>query len=76
MQAQRPGGQTQQHGAGQQQQQAIGAGLLSQQQQSDTDAEISLLDILRFLKDAYKTILAFGVLGITLSIAYLVINPK
>ena len=44
--------------------------------QAPQEAEISLLDILRFLKDAYKTILIFGVLGITLSIAYLVITPK
>ena len=49
---------------------------MSTQQQSDTDTEISLLDILRFLKSAYKTILIFGILGITLSIAYLVITPK
>ncbi|QWC97171.1 hypothetical protein G6729_01630 [Polynucleobacter paneuropaeus] len=38
--------------------------------------EISLLDILRFLKSAYKVILVFGALGITLSIAYLAITPK
>ena len=49
---------------------------MSTQQQSDTDTEISLIDILRFVKSAYKTILVFGVLGITLSIAYLVITPK
>ncbi len=44
--------------------------------QTESETEISLLDILRFLKDAYKTILVFGVLGITLSIAYLAITPK
>ena len=42
---------------------------------SQTD-EISLIDILRFLKSAYKTILIFGVFGIAASIAYLVITPK
>ena len=40
------------------------------------DSEISLIDILRFLKSAYKTILIFGVFGIAASIAYLVITPK
>lgn len=40
------------------------------------EQEISLIDILRFLKDAYKTILIFGVLGIAAAIAYLVITPK
>lgn len=46
---------------------------------SDTSSqadEISLIDILRFLKSAYKTILIFGVFGIAASIAYLVITPK
>jgi uncharacterized protein involved in exopolysaccharide biosynthesis len=38
--------------------------------------ENSLIDILRFLKDAYKTILVSGVLGIALSIAYIAITPK
>jgi LPS O-antigen subunit length determinant protein (WzzB/FepE family) len=42
----------------------------------NVDAEISLPDILRFLKGAYKTILIFGVLGIILSITYLAITPK
>ena len=49
---------------------------LSSQENAIEESEISLLDILRFLKSAYKTILIFGVLGITLSIAYLVITPK
>ena len=40
------------------------------------DSEISLIDILGFLKSAYKTILIFGVFGIAASIAYLVITPK
>ncbi|QWD34000.1 hypothetical protein G6676_01640 [Polynucleobacter paneuropaeus] len=44
--------------------------------QAEDESEISLLDILRFLRGAYKTILVFGVLGITLSIAYLAITPK
>jgi LPS O-antigen subunit length determinant protein (WzzB/FepE family) len=38
--------------------------------------EISLIDIVRFLKGACKTILIFGLLGITAAIAYLVITPK
>jgi LPS O-antigen subunit length determinant protein (WzzB/FepE family) len=42
---------------------------------SDID-EISLLDILRFLKGAYKTILVFGALGLAIAIAYLVITPN
>jgi LPS O-antigen subunit length determinant protein (WzzB/FepE family) len=37
--------------------------------------EISLLDILRFLKGAHKIILVFGVLGLAIAIAYLVITP-
>jgi len=44
-------------------------------QGSQVDDEISLSDILRFLKDAYKTILVFGVLGIATAIVYLVITP-
>ena len=40
------------------------------------EEEVSLLDILRFVKGAYKTTLVFGVLGITLSFAYLAITPK
>ncbi|QWD78278.1 Wzz/FepE/Etk N-terminal domain-containing protein [Polynucleobacter sp. MWH-Svant-W18] len=44
--------------------------------QAQDESEISLLDILRFLKGAYKTIFVFGVLGIALSIAYLAITPK
>ncbi|QWD87310.1 hypothetical protein AOC06_01640 [Polynucleobacter paludilacus] len=44
--------------------------------QAQDESEISLIDILRFLKSAYKVILVFGVLGIALSIAYLAITPK
>jgi hypothetical protein len=39
-------------------------------------SEIYFIDILRFLKDAYKTILIFGAIGIAAAIAYLVITPK
>jgi LPS O-antigen subunit length determinant protein (WzzB/FepE family) len=42
----------------------------------DIAHEISLLDILRFLKSAYKTILVFGALGLAIAIAYLVITPN
>jgi len=40
------------------------------------EQEISLLDFLLFLKEAYKTILFFGALGVAMAIAYLVITPK
>ena len=40
------------------------------------DQEISLLDILRFLKSAWKAIAIFGLAGIALSIAYLAITSK
>ena len=46
------------------------------QEISNNETEISLIDILRFLKGAYKTILIFGVFGIAASIAYLVMTPK
>jgi LPS O-antigen subunit length determinant protein (WzzB/FepE family) len=39
-------------------------------------SEISLLDILRFLKGAYKTICFFGALGLVAAIIYLVVTPK
>lgn len=42
----------------------------------DQTDEISLIDILRFLKGAYKTILIFGVIGFLAAIIYLVIAPK
>ncbi|QWD04215.1 hypothetical protein G6720_01680 [Polynucleobacter paneuropaeus] len=38
--------------------------------------EVSLIDILRFLKGSYKTILIFGVLGVVIATAYLAITPK
>lgn len=44
--------------------------------QENAEGEIALIDILRFLKGAYKTILVFGVLGLAISIVYLVITPK
>ena len=40
------------------------------------ESEISLLDILCFLKGTYKVILIFGALGITAAIAYLAITPQ
>ena len=40
------------------------------------EEEISLIDILRFLKGAYKTTLVFGILGFAAAFAYLVITPK
>jgi len=45
-------------------------------QTSDVANEISILDILRFLKGAYKTMLVFGILGLVVAIAYLVITPN
>lgn len=38
--------------------------------------EISLIDILCFLKSAYKSILIVGLVGLGLAIAYLVVTPK
>ena len=49
---------------------------LESQMNSMSQDEISLLDILRFLKSAYKTILIFGVLGVVIATAYLAITPK
>jgi capsular polysaccharide biosynthesis protein len=40
------------------------------------EEEISLIDILRFAKSAYKMIAIFGVIGLLAAIAYLVITPK
>jgi hypothetical protein len=40
------------------------------------EEEISLIDILRFLKGAYKTILVFGIQRIVAVFAYLAITPK
>jgi LPS O-antigen subunit length determinant protein (WzzB/FepE family) len=49
---------------------------LSGQESAIEESEISLLNILRFLEDAYKTLLSFGIFGIAAAIAYLVITPK
>lgn len=49
---------------------------LNNQHNDPGDSEITLLSILRFLKDAYKTILVAGVLGLGASIVYLVASPK
>lgn len=38
--------------------------------------EISLLDILHFLKGAYKTILILGAVGLAISVVYLTVTPK
>jgi capsular polysaccharide biosynthesis protein len=38
--------------------------------------EISLLDILCFLKGAYKTILILGAVGLATSVVYLTVTPK
>lgn len=40
------------------------------------EGEISLIDILRFLKSVYKISLLFGVMGIIAAITYLAITPK
>lgn len=40
------------------------------------NSELSLLEIIYFLKGAYKTILISGAIGIALSITYVVITPK
>lgn len=44
--------------------------------QSQVDDEISLVDTLSFIKDAWKSIVIAGVAGISLSIAYIVITPN
>jgi len=49
---------------------------LNSQENAIEESEISLIDILRFLKGAYKTILIFGALGIAAAFAYLAITPK
>jgi capsular polysaccharide biosynthesis protein len=52
---------------------------INQQEPSAQDVkegEISLIDILRFLKSVWKTITIFGIAGFGLSIIYLVITPK
>lgn len=42
----------------------------------DRDEEISLVDILQFLKGAYKTILILGAVGLVIAVAYLTVTPK
>jgi LPS O-antigen subunit length determinant protein (WzzB/FepE family) len=49
---------------------------LESQMNSMSQDEISLLDILRFLKGSYKTIFVSGALGLAIAIAYLVITPN
>jgi hypothetical protein len=49
---------------------------LSNASNTSDESEISLIDILLFLKGAYKTILVFGLLGVAASVAYLAITPK
>lgn len=49
---------------------------LAAQTNHDDQGEISLLDILRFLKSAWKAIAIFGLIGIAASITYLAITPK
>lgn len=51
-------------------------GLANENQDFLPEAEISLLDILRFLKGAYKTILIVGAIGLAVSIAHLALTPK
>lgn len=43
---------------------------------SDGSAEISLLDVLNFLKNAWQTIAIFAFLGISASIAFLFVTPQ
>lgn len=44
--------------------------------ESESESEISLLDILRFLQGAWKTILIMGLLGIATAFIYLWVTPK
>jgi len=48
----------------------------SHQSSTQSEEEISLLDILRFLKSAWRIIAIAGLVGIALSVAYLVMTPK
>ena len=50
--------------------------MTSSQHQIDTEAEISLIDILRFLKDVYKTIFIAGLAGLIVSVAYIYVIPN
>ena len=49
---------------------------LTGSQEIDLQEEISLIDILCFLKGAYKVIIIFGLIGMALSIAYLAMTPN
>ena len=42
----------------------------------NSNDEISLIDILRFLKSSYKTIAISSVAGLAISVAYLAVTPK
>ena len=44
--------------------------------QDQVDDEISLIDILRFVKGAYKSILIAGLVGLGVAVAYLVVTPR
>jgi uncharacterized protein involved in exopolysaccharide biosynthesis len=44
--------------------------------QSENQGEISLLDILRFLKSAWKSLALTGALGLSAAVVYLAITPK
>lgn len=44
--------------------------------ESETDSEISLLDVFIFLKGAWKTIAIMGALGVLSSIIFLLVTPK
>jgi len=46
------------------------------QENAHGDFELSLIDVLRFLKSTYKTVLFFGVLGVAVAITYLSITPE
>jgi uncharacterized protein involved in exopolysaccharide biosynthesis len=45
-------------------------------QEQINDSEISLLDILAFLKRSYKLIALIGILGVAALFGYLLITPK
>lgn len=49
---------------------------MQQVSKQELDEEISLLDILHFLKNAWKTIAIFTLVGLALSITYLAVIPK
>lgn len=49
---------------------------MQQESKLELDEEISLIDILCFLKGAYKTILILGAVGLAIAVAYLTVTPK